>query len=160
MDRIQGWIGVDRYGVCFCLAQSVDLRNIRVVPDVVEFLLRLHRGTNIFLNDRPFVGLDNFKVLLDCADYLNPNTCQEDLFWRSFYNTFGFVIYQVVATVIISLITALALNQKIILRGFFQKCVLLSRFAFARRRGFNLEVDIATSWGAERGFDRLRDRSH
>ena len=120
MDRIQGWVGVDRMGYVFVLPNLLIFGTFVLFPMLLNFYYAFTGGTNIFLSDRPFVGLDNFKILLDCADYLNPNTCQEDLFWRSFYNTFGFVLYQVIATVIISLITAMALNQKIVLRGFFR----------------------------------------
>ena len=32
--------------------------------------------------DRPFVGGGNFQALMSCGNYLDPNSCQQDLFWR------------------------------------------------------------------------------
>ena len=70
--------------------------------------------------ERPWVGTANFDRLLACENYLEPRTCEEDLFWRSVYNTFSYVVFQVALMVLFSLITALILNRNIKARGFFR----------------------------------------
>jgi alpha-1,4-digalacturonate transport system permease protein len=51
---------------------------------------------------------------------VDPNTCREDHFWRGVYNTLFFSLFQVVAMVGLSLLTAIVLNMKIRGRGFFR----------------------------------------
>lgn len=66
------------------------------------------------------MGTANFERLLTCSDFLDPNTCLEDRFWRAVFNTGGYVIAQVSLMVLISLVTALVLNRNIKARGFFR----------------------------------------
>jgi len=47
------------------------------------------------LSEREYVGSANFDTLLTCESFVDPNTCREDLFWRSVYNTAFYVIFQV-----------------------------------------------------------------
>ncbi|MFI5013936.1 MAG: carbohydrate ABC transporter permease [Hyphomicrobiales bacterium] len=78
-------------------------------------------GSNrLMLGERPFVGLDNFGALLDCGNYLVPNSCAQDRFWRAVHNSVLFVAIQVTGMVVLSLLTALILNGKIKARGFFR----------------------------------------
>ncbi|MGG7519346.1 carbohydrate ABC transporter permease [Allorhizobium undicola] len=77
-------------------------------------------GTGLFVTDRPFVGLDNFRQLLNCQDYMQPGTCQESLFWIAIWNTLWFVAFNVTATLLVALTTALILNRAIAGRGFFR----------------------------------------
>jgi alpha-1,4-digalacturonate transport system permease protein len=58
--------------------------------------------------------------LLECRDYFDIQTCRKDIFWRAILNTMKFSIIQVVLMVLISLLTALVLNRKIIGRGFWR----------------------------------------
>jgi alpha-1,4-digalacturonate transport system permease protein len=58
--------------------------------------------------------------LLTCEDLRNLTTCEEDVFWRAVVNTLQFVVFQVGAMVLLSLITALVLNRRIKWRGFFR----------------------------------------
>ncbi|MEO8397317.1 MAG: sugar ABC transporter permease, partial [Chloroflexota bacterium] len=55
-----------------------------------------------------------------CSNFLDPNSCQQDIFWRAIGNTFGFVILEVSGSILFALITALALNRRIRARGFFR----------------------------------------
>ena len=96
-------------------------------------------GTKLFPEDRPFIGLDNFATLLRLREFHQPNSCQEDLFWRGIFNTIQFVVFQVSGIVLFSLITALVLNRRIIARALPQR-LLLSGAAFACRRRPDLEV--------------------
>ena len=77
-------------------------------------------GTQLMPGDRPFVGGANFADLLSCTDYTNLATCKQDRFWRAVVNTAWFVAFQVSSMVLLSLLTALVLNRRIPLRGFFR----------------------------------------
>jgi len=90
------------------------------LPIILNVVYSLTGGEHILLQDRPFVGGENFSSLLACENYFNPNSCQRDLFWRSIWNTAFFVVLQVVFMVVFSLITALILNRHIRGRGFFR----------------------------------------
>lgn len=77
-------------------------------------------GTELLLTDRPYVGLENFRTLLACQDYLHSGTCQESLFWIAIWNTLWFVASNVTGTLFVALVTALILNRAIMARGFFR----------------------------------------
>lgn len=119
-DRLQALVGTERMGYFFVLPNLLVFGIFVLFPMILNFWYAFTDGTRIFLNDRPFAGLDNFAVLFTCEDFLNPNSCQQDLFWRAIYNTFTFVLFQVTSMVLFSLITAIILNRKIVLRGFFR----------------------------------------
>ena len=70
--------------------------------------------------DRPYTGVENFQILLECRSYLDLSTCRKDVFWRAVVNTLKFSLIQVVLMVFFSLLTALVLNRKIIGRGFWR----------------------------------------
>ena len=89
-------------------------------PMLLNFYFSFTGGTELFPGKRTFVGLDNFRTLFTCVDFLNPNSCVEDRFWRGVFNTFWFVVLEVAGMVVISLITALILNRNIRGRGFFR----------------------------------------
>jgi len=59
--------------------------------------------------DRPFVGLDNYTAVLTDPDV-----------WRSFLNIAVFLVINVPLTVVVSLVLASALNQKLRFRSFFR----------------------------------------
>ena len=90
------------------------------LPIAVNFWYAFTGGTALQLGERPWVGLGNVRALLACTDHLDPSTCERDLFWHGVYNTMRFVLLQVSLMVAFSLLTALALNKKIIGRGFFR----------------------------------------
>lgn len=90
------------------------------VPIFLNFLYAFTSGEQIMLNDRPYTGFSNFESLAQCDNYLDPNTCERDLFWRALFNTAWFVTLQVGFMVGFSLVTALVLNREIRARGFFR----------------------------------------
>jgi alpha-1,4-digalacturonate transport system permease protein len=105
------------------------------------------------------VGAQNFETLFDCENFLLPNTCRQDLFPRAVVNTIGFVSTQVGLMVIVSLVTALALNRRIVARGFFRSVffypVLLSPVVVALIWKWILQQDgllnaLLVSLGGER----------
>jgi alpha-1,4-digalacturonate transport system permease protein len=77
-------------------------------------------GTALMPGQRPYVGADNFADLLSCGNYLHVETCREDRFWRAVGNTSWFVAFQVAGMILLALLTALVLNRRISLRGFFR----------------------------------------
>ena len=90
------------------------------LPIAIDFFYAGTGGTNLLLNDRPYVGLDNMRRLLACKDHFAPNSCTIDLFWYGVWNTLRFVLLQVGFMLLFSLLTALVLNRRIIGRGFFR----------------------------------------
>ena len=64
--------------------------------------------------------ITNFETLFSCTNFLDPNTCKQDLFWRAVYNTGGFVVFQLIGMIFFSLLTAIILNRNIKARGFFR----------------------------------------
>jgi alpha-1,4-digalacturonate transport system permease protein len=89
-------------------------------PMLLNFAYAFTGGASFLPSDRPWVGTSNFERLLSCENYLEPRTCNEDLFWRAVYNTIEYVIFQVSLMVLFSLITALILNRNLKARGFFR----------------------------------------
>lgn len=120
MGPLQRRIGIRGMAYLFVLPNLLIFGIFILFPTILNVHYAVTGGTKIFPADRPFVGLENFQVLFDCEDFLNPNTCREDIFWRAASNTFIFVITQVGGLVVLALITALALNQRIKARGFFR----------------------------------------
>jgi len=105
----------------FFLAPNMAIFGIFVlVPLVINFFYSATSGTAYFLQDRTFVGLEQYERLLDCASYLDPATCREDLFWKAVHNTGLFVVLQVALMTLVSVITALILNREIVARSFWR----------------------------------------
>ena len=117
---IQRRVGIDKMGYFFILPNLLIFGIFVLFPMLLNFYYAMTGGTKLFPEDRPFIGLGNFANLFDCGDFLSPNSCQEDLFWRGIFNTIQFVIFQVSGIVLFSLLTALVLNRNIMARGFFR----------------------------------------
>jgi alpha-1,4-digalacturonate transport system permease protein len=119
-NPLQRLIGINNMGYIFLLPNMLIFSIFVLFPMLLNFYYALTGGTQLFPQDRTYVGLQNFQTLFDCQNYLDPNTCQEDLFWRAIYNTSFFVVFQVGGMVLFALITALILNRNIVGRGFFR----------------------------------------
>lgn len=120
MTPLQNRIGSQRMAYFFVLPNLLIFGIFILFPMLLNFYYAFTGGTNLLPQDRPFVGLANINQLFSCTDFGNPNSCVEDRFWRAAFNTTTFVIFQVGFMVLFSLITALALNRRIVLRGFFR----------------------------------------
>ena len=120
MTPIQRAIGVRNMAYLFVLPNLLIFGIFVLAPMLLNFYYAMTGGTALFPQDRPFVGMENFRTLFDCESFLNPNSCREDRFWRAIYNTAFFVVFQVGIMVLVSLVTALVLNRKIRARGFFR----------------------------------------
>ncbi len=90
------------------------------LPIAINFVYAFTGGVELYLKDRPYVGVENLATLLDCGNHFDPNTCKRDLFWRAVWNTAQYSLFQVTLMVLFSLITALVLNRKIVGRGFWR----------------------------------------
>jgi alpha-1,4-digalacturonate transport system permease protein len=90
------------------------------LPIAINFVYAFTGGVELYLKDRPYVGVENLATLLDCSNYLDPSSCKRDLFWRAVWNTAQYSVFQVSLMILFSLITALVLNRKIIGRGFWR----------------------------------------
>lgn len=132
---LQKWIGLRNMPYVFVLPNLLIFGIFILFPMLLNFVYAFTGGTNFFPDERPWVGMANFDTLLTCENFLDPNTCREDLFWRAIFNTAGYVVFQVALMVIASLVTAVALNGKIKARGFFRSVffypVLLSPIVVA-----------------------------
>ncbi|MBZ0290209.1 MAG: sugar ABC transporter permease, partial [Anaerolineae bacterium] len=120
MHPIQNRIGMRGMAYIFVLPNLLIFGIFILLPMLLNFYYAFTGGPNLFPGDRPFVGLQNLQQLFACGDFLSPNTCREDLFWRAASNTVIYVVTQVGLMVGISLFTALILNRKIRARGFFR----------------------------------------
>jgi alpha-1,4-digalacturonate transport system permease protein len=120
MGPLQRWLGVERMGYVFVLPNLLIFGLFVLFPMLLNFYYAFTGGTQLFPQDRPFVGSENFAYLFDCQNYLDPLSCREDRFWRGIYNTAFFVLFQVAGMVFFALITALVLNRAVKLRGFFR----------------------------------------
>lgn len=117
---IQKVLGVRRMGYVFVLPNLLIFGIFILLPMLLNFFFGFTTGDSILPENREFVGLDNLQKLLSCENYLDIQTCSEDLFWRGLSNTAVFVLSQVALMILFSLITAVALNQRIKGRAFFR----------------------------------------
>ena len=132
---LQRVLGVRRMAYVFVLPNLLIFGIFILFPTLLNFHYALTGSSKLFPSERPFVGMENFQRLFDCENFLDPNTCREDLFARAVVNTTGYVCFWVILLVGISLMTALALNGNIKARGFFRSVfffpVLLSPIVVA-----------------------------
>ena len=158
---IQRVIGDTNMAYVFVLPNLLIFGVFILLPFVLNFFYAFTGGTEFFLAERPFVGLNNFEQLFDCGSFLDPNSCREDLFWRGVYNTAGYVVFQVTWMVGISLLTAIILNRKIKARGFFRSVffypVLLSPIVVALIWKWILQENGVVNGALETmGFERVQ----
>ena len=127
---IQRLLGFKRMGYFFVLPNILIFGIFILFPMLLNFYYAFTSGQSILPENRTWVGTQNLQQLLSCQDYLNVQTCREDLFWRAVSNTATFVAGQVLLMILMALITALALNRKVkgrsLFRGVFFYPVLLS----------------------------------
>jgi alpha-1,4-digalacturonate transport system permease protein len=120
MSALQKLVGPEGMPCVFLAPNLVFFSLFVFLPIGVNVIYSLTGGTALDPLQRPFVGLDHYRALFDCGSYLDPSSCREDHFWRGARNTFVFVVFQMVAMVGSSLLTALVLNRKIRARAFFR----------------------------------------
>ena len=120
LEPLQRRFGVQRMAYFFVLPNMLIFGIFILLPMLLNFYYAFTGGTRLFPQDRPFVGAQNFETLFACSNFLDPNSCREDIFWRAVSNTVGYVFFQVGGMILFALITALILNRRIRARGFFR----------------------------------------
>jgi alpha-1,4-digalacturonate transport system permease protein len=139
-----------------------------VAPMLLNIWYAVTGGTQLMPGQRPYVGVSNFGELLSCGNYFDSSSCGQDRFWRAVGNTIWFVVFQVTGMVLLSLVTALVLNRRIPLRGFFRAVffypVLLSPVVVALIWKWILQPDgllnaLIVAGGGERAANLLAPSS-
>ena len=103
--RTERWVGRQPLGLLFVLPYVIFLAFIFVYPLIVQFFISFKDyffaapGATV---ERPWVGLQNYSDVL-----------KDPTFQRSIFNVFEFLVINVPATVVLSLVLAYALNTKI-----------------------------------------------
>lgn len=117
---IQRIFGIGAMPYVFLLPNLIFFGLFVVIPLFINFFYSVSGSTELYLQNRPYVGGEQYGHLFNCGNVLDVSTCREDRFWRGIYNTITFVFFQVTCMVLFSLITALILNRDIRGRGFFR----------------------------------------
>ncbi|GGE24357.1 sugar ABC transporter permease [Marinithermofilum abyssi] len=84
-----------------------------IYPILFSVWLTFH-DWNIVSTDIPFVGLENYKRLME-----------DELFFTSLWNTVRFILINIPLQIVLALLLAVALNQPIKGRGFFRGAYFL-----------------------------------
>jgi len=116
----QRWLGMSRIGWLFVAPNLLIISVFTFIPILVNLVYAVTGGVNLLPTERPYTGVENFTILLECRDHTDIQTCRTDVFWRSIFNTVQFSLIQVGLMVFFALLTALVLNRKIIGRGFWR----------------------------------------
>jgi alpha-1,4-digalacturonate transport system permease protein len=134
-EPLQRGIGMRNMAYFFVLPNLLIFGLFVLFPMILNIYYSFTGGTALFPQNRPFVGMQNFQQIFDCANLLDPNSCREDRFWRGFYNTIFYVVFQVGGMLTLSMLTAVVLNRSVFGRGFFRSVffypVLLSPVVIA-----------------------------
>lgn len=117
---LQRRLGIQKLAWVFLMPNLVLFSLFAFLPLILNFAYSVTGSDQILLDDRAFVGMNNFDSLASCENFLDPNSCQDDFFWRAVHNTVWFVSLQMVFMVGFALLTALLLNRNIRARGFFR----------------------------------------
>jgi alpha-1,4-digalacturonate transport system permease protein len=162
MHPLQNMLGVRGMAYVFVLPNLLIFGIFILLPMLLNFYYAFTGSTNLYPADRPFVGMENLNRLFSCGNFLDPNSCEIDVFWRAVSNTGGYVVFQVSIMIVMSLISALALNRRLAGQGFFRGAffypVLLSPVVVALIWKWILQQDgllnaLVVSLGGERvGF--------
>jgi alpha-1,4-digalacturonate transport system permease protein len=119
-EPMQRGIGARRMAYFFVFPNLLIFGIFVLFPMLLNIYYSFTGGNALFPQDRPFVGGQNYQQIFSCANLLDPNSCREDRFWRGFYNTVFYVIFQVGGMVALSMLTAVVLNRSILGRAFFR----------------------------------------
>jgi len=119
-DFAQKLVGIRHMAYIFLIPNLAIFGMFTLIPVFLNGYYSFTGGDEPFLPDRAWVGSANYERILDCQDFGDPNSCHEDFFWRAVQNSIRFVLADVVAVLVLSMITALLLNRNIRGRGFFR----------------------------------------
>jgi alpha-1,4-digalacturonate transport system permease protein len=116
----QRWTGTGGMAAFFLMPNMAIFGIFVLLPLGLNIAYSMTAGPALFLTDREFVGAAQYAKLLDCTDYTDPLTCDEDQFWIAVWNTATFVLVQVTLLVVTAMITALILNRDLRARSFWR----------------------------------------
>ena len=120
LSWVQRKLGLGGMVVVFLAPNMIVFGVFIVFPILLNAYYSMTGGAALFLENRVFVGLEQYGYLLDCRDYTDPFSCREDNFWQGVHNTAFFVVVQVALMVAAALVTALVLNRSLRGRGFWR----------------------------------------
>jgi ABC-type sugar transport system permease subunit len=122
LRALQRHIGAHRMAYVFVIPNLLVFGVFSFWPMILNFYIAFTGGTSAVLADRPYVGLDNFRELLNCQSYFDPKSCPVAgySFWTGLWNTLFFAVVQVPIMIVVALATALVLNRDIKARGFWR----------------------------------------
>lgn len=162
-SALQRHVGANRMAYVFLAPNVLVFGLFSFWPMLLNIYIAFTGGQSVILAERPFVGLDNFRELLDCPSWFDPKTCPVAgfSFWTGVWNTLFFAVVQVPIMIVVALVTALILNRDIRARGFWRAVyfypVMLSPVVVAviwdwvlKRRGIlnALLSDAVDGWNA------------
>ncbi len=134
-SALQSAVGIRGMAYVFVLPNLLIFGIFILLPMLLNFGYAFTGGSQLYLENRPYVGTANIEQLFQCEDIFDYTTCREDGFIRAIGNTISFVTSQVFLLVLFALLTALVLNRKIAGRAFFRSVffypVLLSPIVVA-----------------------------
>lgn len=96
------------WGYAFIAIPLLFFLSIRIGPTLYAFWVSFHKWDPIAI-DRPFIGLDNYRALLD-----------DKVFWKALRNTWIYVGVGVPLGLVLSLLIALGLQRMIRFTGLFR----------------------------------------
>jgi ABC-type sugar transport system permease subunit len=119
---LQRHIGANRMAYVFLAPNLLVFGLFSFWPMILNFYIAFTGGTSAILAERPYVGIENFRELLNCPSYLDPKTCPVAgfSFWTGLWNTLFFALVQVPIMIVVALVTAIVLNRDIRGRGFWR----------------------------------------
>ncbi len=119
---IQRQIGINRMAYLFLLPNLLIFGLFSFWPMILNIYISFTSSETTNIAARPWVGLENYSLLLDCPSYWIPKTCNVAgySFWTGLWNTLAFSLVQVPIMVVFALITAIILNREIRARGFWR----------------------------------------
>ena len=78
---LQRLLGIGRMPYIFLIPNLVFFGLFVVVPLFINFAFSVTGGTDLFLNERPYVGAEQYGYLATATAISDPSTCREDRFW-------------------------------------------------------------------------------
>ncbi len=119
---IQRQVGINRMAYLFLLPNLLIFGLFSFWPMLLNIYISFTSSETTKIAERPWVGLENYSLLLDCPSYWVPKTCNVAgySFWTGLWNTLAFSVIQVPMMIVFALMTAIVLNRKIKARGFWR----------------------------------------
>jgi len=117
-QRLSGATGLP---YLFLLPNMIVFGLFTFAPLFINMGFSVTEGQSILFSDREWAGLDNLRRLLSETQIdTGAANLEDDKFLSAVYDTATFVVFQVPIMIAVALISALALNRKIVARGLWR----------------------------------------